>query len=182
MPSQQPANLSFSVRKQQEWGSFKDEIRQLYMVQDMTLKQTIEKIKDNHGINAKSILKLKERTWKKKLVEEWGFEKYVPANEMEFIVSKSEKRSREDGKETVFFRGEIQITSESERIVHFKRRKLTHAAATALDSAGRYLLLYSMNHRQTSNCPNQKHHQTLPTIPLSLLQNHQSMTGMILVK
>jgi len=139
MPSQRPSNLSSSARKQEEWGSFKDEIRQLYMVQDMTLNETIEKIKENHGINAKSILKFKKRTWKKKL-EAWGFDKYVPANEMEFIVEKAEKRSREKGKETVFCLGEIQITSESERVVRFKKRKLIHATAADLDTAGKYSL------------------------------------------
>jgi hypothetical protein len=63
-----------------------------------------------------------ERKWKEKL-KEWGFEKYVPAKEMNFITAVAEKRSREGGKETVFFRRGVPINSE--KIEQFKRRKIT---------------------------------------------------------
>lgn len=48
----------------------------------------------------------------------------MPANEMAFIIAaKADKRKAEEGKDTVFFRGDIKI--ESERIENFKKRKLT---------------------------------------------------------
>ena len=40
---------------------------------------------------------------------------------MNIILSKAEKRVREEGKETVFFHGETHITKE--RIEYFKRKK-----------------------------------------------------------
>lgn len=61
------------------------------------------------------------RNWKNKL-KEWKFDKNVPADEMSFTVAKTEKRKTIEGKDTVFFRGETQITSD--RIEHFKKRKL----------------------------------------------------------
>ena len=61
----------------------------------------------------------RERTWKNKL-KSWNFEKYLSTSDMKFVVAKAEKRSRE-GKDTFFFHGESQVTSE--RIQNFKKRK-----------------------------------------------------------
>ncbi len=44
---------------------------------------------------------------------------------MSIIVAKAEKRGREEGKETVFFHGQSEITRE--RIEQFKRRKTIKA-------------------------------------------------------
>jgi hypothetical protein len=75
-----------------------------------------------------------ERKWKEKL-KEWKFEKNIPANDMSFIVAKAEKRAREEGKETIFFHRETQVTRE--RIEQFKRRKITKGRdVLSLDSPG----------------------------------------------
>jgi hypothetical protein len=75
-----------------------------------------------------------ERKWKEKL-KEWRFEKNISATDMSIIVAKAEKRVREEGKETVFFHGQSEITRE--RIEQFKRRKTTKAVEEALPSAGK---------------------------------------------
>ena len=74
-----------------------------------------------------------ERKWKEKL-KEWGFEKHISATDMSIIVAKAEKRVREEGKETVFFHGQSEITPQ--RIERFKRRKTTKAVEDMLPSAG----------------------------------------------
>lgn len=56
-------------------------------------------------------------------IKEWNFEKNLPANEMAFIAAKAEKRRADEGKETIFFRGDMWIGPE--RIENFKKRKLT---------------------------------------------------------
>ncbi len=48
---------------------------------------------------------------------------------MSFIIAKAEKRKMTEGKDTVFFRGETQITYY--RMEHFKKRKTTVNAAAA---------------------------------------------------
>ena len=74
-----------------------------------------------------------ERKWKMQL-KDWGFEKYVPASDMRILIAKAEKRSIEDNKETIFFKGECQIPQE--KIDLFKRRKVTKQTAPASPSAG----------------------------------------------
>jgi hypothetical protein len=75
-----------------------------------------------------------ERKWKEKL-KEWRFEKNISGTDMSIIVAKAEKRVREEGKETVFFHVQSEITRE--RIEQFKRRKTTKAVEEALPSAGK---------------------------------------------
>jgi len=67
-------------------------------------------------------------------LKEWNYDKYLSAEEMSIIVAKAEKRKTEDGKETVFFRNDSQITLE--RIENFKKRKSTLMADPASPSAG----------------------------------------------
>ena len=74
-----------------------------------------------------------ERKWKGKL-KEWRFEKNLSASDMSIIVAKSEKRVREEGKDTVFFHGQSEITQE--RIEQFKRRKTTKAVGEVFSRAG----------------------------------------------
>jgi hypothetical protein len=62
-------------------------------------------------------------------LKDWNFEKNVPANEMGFVVSKAEKRKLVEGKDTVFFRGDTQISSD--RIEHFKKRKVMKDSETS---------------------------------------------------
>ena len=74
-----------------------------------------------------------ERKWKMKL-KEWNFEKYVPANEMNFVVAKLLKRQADEGRDTVFFRGETQITTD--RIENFKKRKTVKDSDALIADAG----------------------------------------------
>lgn len=53
---------------------------------------------------------------------------------MGIVVAKAEKRAREEGKETIFFHGEAQITPE--RIEQFKRRKTTQRLEPMSPGAG----------------------------------------------
>jgi tetratricopeptide (TPR) repeat protein len=55
---------------------------------------------------------------------------------MSVVVAKSDKRARDEGKETVFFHGEAQITRQ--RIEQFKRRKTWKAAEPVSPGAGEY--------------------------------------------
>jgi hypothetical protein len=53
---------------------------------------------------------------------------------MRIVVAKADKRAREQGKGTVFFHGNTQITQE--RIAQFKRRKITKELDIVSPSAG----------------------------------------------
>lgn len=55
---------------------------------------------------------------------------------MSIVVAKSDKRARDEGKETVFFHGETLITRQ--RIEQFKRRKTWKAAEPISPSVGEY--------------------------------------------
>jgi hypothetical protein len=74
-----------------------------------------------------------ERKWKEKL-KEWKFDKNISATNMSIVVAKAEKRAREEGKETVFFHGDCQISPE--RIQQFKRRKTSKIAEAESPAAG----------------------------------------------
>jgi len=53
---------------------------------------------------------------------------------MQISIAKAEKRAREEGKETIFFHGESQITTK--RIENLKKRKLTKELEGESPSAG----------------------------------------------
>jgi hypothetical protein len=76
-----------------------------------------------------------ERKWKEKL-KEWKFDKNISATDMGVLVAKAGKRMRDEGKMTVFFLGESQITRD--RIEQFKRRKLTREIDDVSAEAGKY--------------------------------------------
>jgi hypothetical protein len=57
---------------------------------------------------------------------------------MQILVTKAQKRKREEGKETVFIRGGNEILSE--RMEHFKRRKTTHVMEAVSPSVGKFVL------------------------------------------
>ncbi|KAE9374326.1 hypothetical protein N431DRAFT_556656 [Stipitochalara longipes BDJ] len=104
----------------QQWASFKEEIRDIYINQDNTLATTMQMVEANHGFRAS------ERKWKMQL-KDWGFGKYVPA---------AQKRAREQDKETVFLNGVTQLLPER----HSKRRRATEEVApeppsTAFDTS-----------------------------------------------
>ena len=61
-----------------------------------------------------------ERQWKDKL-KQWGFMKSLSATNMQFIVAKSTRRHREEGKDTVFFHKGSHIPAN--KIEAFKRRR-----------------------------------------------------------
>lgn len=67
-------------------------------------------------------------------MKEWRFEKNISATDLSIIVAKAEKRVREEGKQTVFFHGNSEITRE--RIEQFKRRKTTKVIEAGSPSPG----------------------------------------------
>lgn len=75
------------------------------------------------------------RKWKDKL-KEWGFDKNIPAQHMQILVAKAEKRARDDGKETVFLHGGSEVRPE--RFEHFKKRKTMQLMEAASPSAGMF--------------------------------------------
>lgn len=68
-------------------------------------------------------------------LKEWNFEKYFPATIMSFAVAKTEKRKNDEGKDTIFYHGESVIPSE--KIEHFKRRKMSNKGRIASPDPGK---------------------------------------------
>jgi hypothetical protein len=67
------------------------------------------------------------RTWKSKL-KEWNYEKYLTSNDMNIISAKAKKRKNEDGKETVFYHWDSEISFE--RIERFRKAPKTSGMAS----------------------------------------------------
>lgn len=142
-----PSSKSSRMAKNnQKWEPYKEEIRRTYLEENNKLEFTMEKIEKDHGFKARStktqmllpilvmlIISRSERTWKK-MLKEWGFEKYLNNESMKFILAKTEKRVRDEGKETVFFHGDNQVTEE--RIEGFKKRKFAKEEDGASPSIG----------------------------------------------
>ncbi|TVY25108.1 hypothetical protein LHYA1_G005969 [Lachnellula hyalina] len=93
--SEEPLKSSRLIKNDQKWEPLKEKIRRIYMVEDKTLPVTMNKIELEHGFKASV------RKWKNKL-KDWGFDKNIPAQDMQILVAKAEKRARDDGKETIF--------------------------------------------------------------------------------
>jgi hypothetical protein len=63
---------------------------------------------------------------------------------MSVIVAKAQKRANEEGKETVFFHGNIRVTEE--RIENFKRRKVAEDPDFLSPNAGEAISPASQQH------------------------------------
>ncbi|CZS97693.1 uncharacterized protein RAG0_06645 [Rhynchosporium agropyri] len=125
--SETAREASCRLRNDKRWNFHKDEIRRIYIEEDRTLQVTMRIIEEKYGFKASP------RKWKMKL-KEWNFEKYFPATIMSFAVAKTEKRKVDEGKDTVFFHGDSLIPSE--KIEHFKRRKMSSKARKASPDPG----------------------------------------------
>lgn len=96
-----------------------------------------------------------ERKWKTKL-KEWRFDKKISTTDMSIVVAKAGKRAREEGKDTIFFHGGVQITSE--RIGQFKRRKTTQEREPMSPGAGKRLsslkpkVYYTLIQKERDTC------------------------------
>jgi hypothetical protein len=129
-------NKSSRQRKQQQWESHREEIHELYMVDNKTLKSTMQIIKNKYNFTPRSapprhlppllwdlwtacpklirrrrdtdIYLVSERKFKEQL-KHWAFEKNITATEMGFIAATEESRSREQGKSTTFYNRGIKI-------------------------------------------------------------------------
>lgn len=75
-------------------------------------------------------------------IKEWKFEKYLRANDMKIIVVKATKRAREEGKNTVFYNGGQQISTE--RVEKFKKRNALDGGEMASPSAGKRAQVLSL--------------------------------------
>ncbi|KUJ17416.1 uncharacterized protein LY89DRAFT_718116 [Mollisia scopiformis] len=109
------SRLSAKARNDQKWETHKDNIRSVYMDMDHTLKDTMQIISHTYQFKAS------ERKWKEKL-KSWKFEKNVSSAAMGILIAKSEKRKREEGKETQFFHGGAEI--KKMRLESFKKRRV----------------------------------------------------------
>ncbi|KAG4440765.1 hypothetical protein IFR05_003752 [Cadophora sp. M221] len=125
--SETAREASCRLRNDKRWNFHKDEIRRIYIEEDRTLQVTMRMIEERYGFKASP------RKWKMKL-KEWNFEKYFPSAIMSFAVAKTEKRKNDEGKDTIFYHGESLIPSE--KIEHFKRRKMSNKARIASPDPG----------------------------------------------
>ncbi|PVH83906.1 hypothetical protein DL98DRAFT_569298 [Cadophora sp. DSE1049] len=125
--SETAREASCRLRNDKRWNFHKDEIRRIYIEEDRTLQVTMRMIEEKYGFKASP------RKWKMKL-KEWNFEKYFPSAIMSFAVAKTEKRKNEEGKDTIFYHGDSKIPSE--KIEHFKRRKMSNKARIASPDPG----------------------------------------------
>ncbi|KAG4440766.1 hypothetical protein IFR05_003753 [Cadophora sp. M221] len=115
--SQTPSPKSLRlIRSDNIWDLYKQDIRQLYVEQDMPLKATMEIMETKYDF------KHSPRKWKMKM-KEWRFEKHIPAHEMMFMATKSDERKADasNPKDTIFVRGDIKIMQD--RIGNFKKLK-----------------------------------------------------------
>jgi hypothetical protein len=71
-------------------------------------------------------------------LKEWRFEKNLSKHDMEAIIAKALKRSREESKDTVFFHGSSQIRPE--RIENFKKRKMASGKHSVSLRSGKEVL------------------------------------------
>ena len=55
MKSQRPEKLSCKARNDQIWNSHKDEIHQMYIVEDKTLTETMDVIQQKHSFEARFV-------------------------------------------------------------------------------------------------------------------------------
>ncbi|KAH7327108.1 hypothetical protein BKA65DRAFT_62385 [Rhexocercosporidium sp. MPI-PUGE-AT-0058] len=125
--SETAREASCRLRNDKRWNFHKDEIRRIYIEEDRTLQVTMRMIEERYGFKASP------RKWKMKL-KEWNFEKYFPSAVMSFAVAKTEKRKNEENKDTIFYHGDSLIPSE--KIEHFKRRKMSNKARIASPDPG----------------------------------------------
>jgi Clr5 domain len=130
---------SCRARNDQNWNAYKEEIRRVYVDEDKTLRETMQEVG----------LKASERKWKEKL-KEWGFQKNIPASDMAILVSKSQKRLREEGKDTIFYlksglEGSDLVEVKIERLESFKKRKISHILQTTSPNPSKFCC-YSLNH------------------------------------
>ncbi|KAE8443759.1 hypothetical protein EG329_001353 [Mollisiaceae sp. DMI_Dod_QoI] len=118
------ANHSTKARDDFKWDSYKDEIRRMYVDEGRPLRFTKQNIERRFGYQ-KSV-----RNWKSKL-RDWGFDKNVTIN-MKFMLAKSEKRARDEGKDTEFKRNGILVPPQT--LQQFKKRRTVGLTDSALSS------------------------------------------------
>jgi hypothetical protein len=109
-------------RNDQKWDSHKQEIHQVYIVNNSTLQETMDFLEARHNFQASP------RKWKMKL-KEWNFVKHLTAKEMAIIVAKKDKRARELNKDTVFLHHGSRISRK--KIEKSKRRRAPENAEDA---------------------------------------------------
>ncbi|KAI1130526.1 hypothetical protein F5Y10DRAFT_235429 [Nemania abortiva] len=84
------------------WDAHKNEIRELYLDQDCTLKDTMEIMANTRSFNAS------EKLYKKKF-KEWGWSKNLPVEMAVVMAQKMRERKQKENKDTVFIYGGRQI-------------------------------------------------------------------------
>jgi len=143
------SKLSIKTRNDLQWDAHKDEIHQIYVEQNNTLRETIQIIEGKHRFKARCvnlllhitikslrvvIVAYSERKWKTKL-KEWNFEKHLTSTDLKILVAKNLKRSRDEKKETGFFHNGREIRPE--KFKNFKKRKISKLIDSPSPSAGK---------------------------------------------
>jgi hypothetical protein len=119
------SKLSCRAQNDEIWELYKDDIRRIYFVQGKTLRETMQIVQ----------ITASERKWKEKL-KEWGFQKNRPSREMAILISKRDKRLRDEGKDTIFFQNGAEIRGG--RLENFKKRKTTKIVQPVSPSASEF--------------------------------------------
>jgi hypothetical protein len=84
-----------------------------------------------------------ERKWKEKM-QEWGFEKNIPAKEMKFMATRACKRELEDGKETIFCRNGTLV--DRGNVEMFKKQKLNSENSFVIQTIPGEFILEAMGY------------------------------------
>jgi hypothetical protein len=77
-------------------------------------------------------------------MQEWGFEKNIPAKEMKFMAIKAWKRELEDGKETIFCRNGTAVDRGKAEM--FKKQKLNSENSFVIQSIPGEFVLEAMRY------------------------------------
>ncbi|KUJ07828.1 uncharacterized protein LY89DRAFT_789494 [Mollisia scopiformis] len=110
------------TQKHQKWDSIKTEVHRLYVSEGHTLQATIAEIEQKYSFKASL------RKWKMQ-IKEWHFDKNLTKNDMAILVAKAQKRARDEGKETIFYHQDQEVSAE--RLSNFKKRKVDAASPSA---------------------------------------------------
>lgn len=97
----------------EEWENYRETIQRLYVVEDKSLPEVIDEVKQMFGFIAT------ERQYKRR-ISQWRLDKNIKDDEMRAIVSEQASRLRQ-GKASVFYVRDRRV--DPQKIKRFVRRK-----------------------------------------------------------
>ncbi|RDW80899.1 hypothetical protein BP5796_05597 [Coleophoma crateriformis] len=124
----QPRALRRSRQGNLDLEDHKDELKNLYLIEDKSLKEVMTIMHENHSLPI-SMKRYKDR------FEAWGWRKNLPGEYAQWMVQKAHKRKREDGKETVFHYGGLQWDkAEAERSATRSKKPRSGTTAAVVET------------------------------------------------